>query len=183
MTLVEAYHWYQSTRKTFQRVQRLARRYWDQLPVDLPVCRDPQFVDLQGITMEEDAKYGADQLEDWGIFLLFACFEREFREHVALQVIQDTDSIKHPVNLKAVNESLRQVEKESLDRVLTSYAVSSINDSNLVLRVQQIREFRNWVAHGRKGSSPCFVEPITAFEVLKELLDVIRIESKRLQVV
>lgn len=182
MKLEEAYRWYHSARKTFQRTSRLARKYWDDLPHDLKLFQDAQFVELQAVTFEDDAITASSQLDDLGVLFLFASFEHEFREHVALQTISDADSLRHPVALKAINDVVRQVESDSLDRILSGYAASVINDDNLILRVQQIRHFRNWVAHGKHGDRPSHVDPITTYQILKEFLDIVRQESKRLNV-
>jgi hypothetical protein len=43
-------------------------------------------------------------------------------------------------------------------------------DPNLVEEVNQVRRYRNWVAHGRRGPEPDFVTPQKAYDRLTRFL-------------
>ena len=43
-------------------------------------------------------------------------------------------------------------------------------DPSLVEEVNQVRRYRNWVAHGRRTDQPAAVNPSTAYDRLKRFL-------------
>jgi hypothetical protein len=43
--------------------------------------------------------------------------------------------------------------------------------ADLVEEVNQVRKYRNWVAHGRRGEQPDAVDPATARDRLQRFLD------------
>jgi len=45
--------------------------------------------------------------------------------------------------------------------------------------MNQVRRYRNWVAHGRRTAKPDAVDPETAFRRLKEFLDVLGIGTEQ----
>jgi len=45
--------------------------------------------------------------------------------------------------------------------------------------MNQVRRYRNWVAHGRRTAKPAAVDPETAFRRLKEFLDVLGIGTEQ----
>jgi hypothetical protein len=44
-------------------------------------------------------------------------------------------------------------------------------NADFVEEVNQVRRYRNWVAHGRRATAPPFVDPEMAYERLKRFLD------------
>jgi hypothetical protein len=59
------------------------------------------------------------------------------------------------------------IEQGSFFRVLEPYKDV---DANLVEEVNQVRRYRNWVAHGRRTDQPAAVDPTTAYGRLKRFL-------------
>lgn len=177
MTLEVAYQWYVAARNTLKRARRLAERHWAKLPHELPLFKDKHFVELDAAVFQREAELGLSALEDLAVMVMFSAFEAEFREHVSLQLLHDAELLTHPLSLKVMNDALREIEKESIERTLSSFAVTNLNEDKMILRVQDIRDFRNWVAHGKKGPSPKVIEPNQAFQSLKRLLDYARSET------
>lgn len=69
---------------------------------------------------------------------------------------------------RILDEAIQNIEQSSIFRVLD---VFKAQDANLVEEINQVRQYRNWVAHGRRGESPAFVDPETAYRRLKRFLD------------
>jgi uncharacterized protein YutE (UPF0331/DUF86 family) len=60
------------------------------------------------------------------------------------------------------------IEHGSFYRVLEAY---KILDPNLIEEVNQVRRYRNWVAHGRRGVPPDNVGPEAAYDRLGRFLE------------
>jgi hypothetical protein len=82
---------------------------------------------------------------------------------------QHAVAVTHPVVQAALGDGRDQIEQGSFFRVLQAYKPSIDND--LVEQVNQVRKYRNWVAHGRRGSeTPASVTPLAAYDRLRALL-------------
>jgi hypothetical protein len=73
-----------------------------------------------------------------------------------------------------VKDAAQEIEHGSFYCVLQ---VFKGRDASLVEEVNQVRKYRNCVAHGRRTAKPVAVDPETAFRRLKEFLDVLGIRS------
>jgi hypothetical protein len=62
------------------------------------------------------------------------------------------------------------IEQGSFFKVLEPYKDL---DANLIEEVNQVRRYRNWVAHGRRTEQPSAVSPATAYDRLKRFLDLL----------
>ena len=76
-----------------------------------------------------------------------------------------TDNDGDPLNVSGnITAQIR------VDRSETSSAIVDF-DANLIEEVNQVRRYRNWVAHGRRTPQPAAVTPATAYDRLKRFLD------------
>ncbi len=78
--------------------------------------------------------------------------------------------ITHLLLVKATSDAIERIEKGSFYQVLESY--KSL-DRDLVEQVNQVRKYRNWVAHGKRGASPSAVDPRAAYDRLLSLWQII----------
>jgi hypothetical protein len=60
------------------------------------------------------------------------------------------------------------IEHGSFFKVLEPYKKI---DADLIEQVNQVRRYRNWVAHGRRGPQPDAVDPRAAWDRLQRCLD------------
>jgi hypothetical protein len=170
-SLEDAWRWYQATRQQLRLIQRLARRYWTELPWDGPLGRDDQIrdVDASGLVLETQSTL--EELDDLAVLVLFSAFESMVRIRVLSDVKNEKSAVRHAVLVEAVLDAIQRVEEGSFYWVLSPF--KNLNH-NLVEEVNQVRHYRNWVAHGRRGAKPSTVDPRTAFVRLNgfwELLD------------
>lgn len=82
-------------------------------------------------------------------------------------VDRETASIQHPAVLRALEDLKEAIENGSFGRVTESYRTM---DVDLTEQVNQVRKFRNWVAHGRRGRHANSVDPEAAMDRLRSYL-------------
>jgi hypothetical protein len=169
--LDDAWRWYVVTRKHLRLLNRLAEKHWDSLPWDGPLGRDDAFKTIEGKPLEEDGILALDWLDDLGVLVLFSTFEAVVRERVRNAVEDEAVSLRHVTLKNAVRQALDQVDKGSFFKVLEPYKDL---DADLVEKVNQVRNYRNWVAHGRRpGGRPDAVLPKDAYDRLAQFLSLI----------
>lgn len=170
-TLGEAWSWYTKGRRLLQLMGRLGRRYWNDLPWEV-MGRDDSFRSLEGIDVQRDADEVLAEFDDIAIFVFFSVFESIVRDHVWGELSSEVASFSHPA-LKRIAGRLREnIEEGSFyAHVLDLYKES---DPNLLEEVNQIRKYRNWVAHGRrKEKKEENTTPSDAFTRLQAFLTLI----------
>jgi hypothetical protein len=171
-TLEEAWTWYQGAKSQIGLVRRPASHHWDDLPWEGKLNRDDRFQGLERRKLETDAKSTLDQLKDLAVLVPFSVFESQVRELLAVELRREVEkkSVTHPILVRAVDDLIDQVEEGSFFRVLGPFKTL---DPDLVEKVNQVRRYRNWVAHGRRGDKPPSVDPKTAYERLSRFWDLI----------
>ncbi|HEV3436070.1 MAG TPA: hypothetical protein VG122_01850 [Gemmata sp.] len=76
-----------------------------------------------------------------------------------------------PVLLRALESARDGIVEGSFFRVLEAHKRSGDSPHNdLIEQVNQVRKYRNWVAHGRRGKQPDVVAPRAAYERLRAFL-------------
>jgi hypothetical protein len=113
-------------------------------------------------------------LDDRAVLVLFSVFEATVRDLLAAQVRPEVEGLHHPAVRTAGERVLDAVAEGSFYQVLEPFKPSATAD--LVEQVNQVRRWRNWVAHGcRPEKRPeNEVRPKDAYERLKAFLEVIR---------
>jgi hypothetical protein len=92
----------------------------------------------------------------------------------ALRWYQEAKSVTHTVLLQAIHDLINQVEEGRFFKVLGPFKTL---DHDLVEKVNQVRQYRNWVAHGRRGKKPPSVDPKMAYERLSRLWNLLATRS------
>lgn len=149
----------------------LAHRYWPELPWDGSLGRNDDFRMLEDSTVVDETKYSLEFFDDVTIVVLFSVFEQTIRDHVREKVQEESVVLAHPVLQKAAEDAVSAVEFGSFAKVLEPYKVKGHAD--LIEEVNQVRRYRNWVAHGRRGDQPPSVAPEMAYERLSRCLAII----------
>ena len=170
-TLEEAWKWYRGVRASLRRLGRLADKYWEQLSSDGPLGRDNTFGELDGKIVSDDAKTGLKDLDDFAVFVLFSVFEAAVRDRVLADTQTERELVQHPSLRYWMLQAKEAIEESSFFRVLESF--KSSGSANQVELVNQVRRYRNWVAHGRRGKKPDAVTPEMAYERLQAFLQAV----------
>jgi len=170
-SLEDAWRWYEDTRQSLRLLRRLSSRYWEELPWDGPLGQDGELRQLTGPSLTEKTDLTLPHLGDLAIVVLFSVFEATVRERVLKEIESEEAGLSHRVIRAAVQEAREQIEEGSFFRVLQPYKDSH---ADLVEQVNQVRRYRNWVAHGKRGPQPEVVRPRTALERLNGFLLVLQ---------
>lgn len=178
-TLADAWNWYQAVAEATKRLDRLAR-VWG----DFPWSQDDAWVKrveqdgvlgrVESQDLAENARIVSTELDDLAIFVLFSVFEATVRDRLKDQIADEVRGLKHPSLVKAAREVEDAIEQGSFGKVLDHFKLDG-NSKDLVEEVNQVRRWRNWVAHGRRPEirPPDTVIPMAAFGRLTEFLKLI----------
>ncbi|WP_152051850.1 hypothetical protein [Tautonia marina] len=167
-TLDDAWLWYEDTKKTLRRMERMGNRYWDRIPWDAPPWRgDRHFIDLTKEAIVRAAVNASVHLDDLAVVVLFSVFEANVRGAILDQMQAEEPQYQHRAIRDAIRAARDRIGEGSFYAVLSSFKGS---DNNLIEDVNQVRKYRNWVSHGRRGAQPALVIPPVAFERLKKCM-------------
>jgi hypothetical protein len=176
-TLAAAWQWYESTQQQLSLIQRLAEKYWNELPWDGRLDRDDAFLQAKREKVIAGASLALAHLNDLAILTLFSVFEARVRDHVAGGMKNEAAGLQHLALRQAAREMLQRIEEGSFFRVLEPF---NTQDADLVELVNQVRRYRNRVAHGRRESPPIRLTPGDALARLQRFLSVAGIPAEGL---
>jgi hypothetical protein len=168
MTLDDAWKWYLTTRSQLQLFGRLGKKYWASLPWEGMLAKDDKFKALEADAIFADATFCLEHLDDFAILILFSVFESSVRDRVLSDVQDERYRLSNALVAQIVDDAIRDIEQGGFFRILE---VFKSRDADLVEEVNQVRRYRNWVAHGRRTAQPDVVDPETAYRRLKRFLD------------
>jgi hypothetical protein len=167
-SLADAWSWYESSRRLAQTMGRLGKKHWNNLPWDGDLGRDDHLKERTSAEILSDAERVLADLDDLCVLLLFSVFEATVRAKVLADVEAELPPLRHVAIKRALNEMKEGIEQGSFFKVLEPYKDL---DADLIEQVNQVRRYRNWVAHGRRTEQPAVVNPMTAYDRLKRFLD------------
>jgi hypothetical protein len=176
MNLDDAWNWYVTTRKQLRLFGRLGRKHWDHLPWDGPLGMDDHIKLIESDVIVTDSAFCLGHLDDFAVLILFSVFESIVRDQVLSDVEDEKARLSHALIVKIVENAVQEIEHGSFYQVLE---VFKGRGAGLVEEVNQVRKYRNWVAHGRRTAKPDAVDPESAYSRLKRFLDVLGIVSNR----
>jgi hypothetical protein len=172
-TLGDAWNWYVSTKKSLEQLQRIGRKYWDEIPwATASIGRDDHFRLLEEEDIEKATTASLEPIDDLAVVVLFSVFESLVRTQVAERIRPEATNLMGPILKQAAEDAIQGVEEGSFfNRVLEPLKEQGRVAPDLITKVNQVRDYRNWVAHGRRESPTNYVSPKTAFDRLNEFLE------------
>lgn len=172
-TLDDAWEWYQCNRRQLALIQRLGRKHWELVAAIPQVARDDKVLD-GAKNVAADTHHALAPLDDLAVLVLFSVFESVVRQELKCQVEREVSDDSHPVVRSAVGDAIQGIDHGSFyNNVLARFKGTPDADSDLIEHVNQVRKYRNYVAHGKRGASPETVSPDTAYERLRRFLLVV----------
>jgi hypothetical protein len=178
-TLADAWNWYAATKQNLERMRRLGRRHWaDPSPEAASLWQDDEFRTLEASAIVRETTAGLKPIDDLAVVVLFSVFESHVRDYLAARMRPEADGLTDPILKEAADDALQGVQEGSFyRRVLQPLKEQGQVSADLVTRVDQVRDYRNWVAHGRReqDAGRNNVTPRMAFERLKDFLAVLGI--------
>lgn len=180
-TLDEAWEWYRATAEGMKRLRHLSA-HWGLMPdrgenqwVDR-LLNDRVLGLLEPGKMSSDAEAVGEPLDDLAVLVLFSVFEANVRDLVHEQIRPEVAHLEHVFLKRTGEDALQRVTEGSFFQVLEPF--KSVATIDIIEKVNQIRQFRNWVAHGRRplppGKQLPEVKPKEAYGRLKDFLDLVR---------
>jgi hypothetical protein len=167
-SLADAWRWYETARRLARTMERLGERHWNTLPWDGDLGHDNHLKHLTSAGILNDTEMFLSDLDDLCVLLLFSVFEATIREQVLAEVEAELPPLRHVAIKRALDDMKEGIEHGSFFKVLEPYKDI---DANLIEQVNQVRRYRNWVAHGRRTAQPAAVDPTAAYDRLKRFLD------------
>ncbi|MDY3562573.1 hypothetical protein R5W23_004039 [Gemmata sp. JC673] len=179
-TLDDAWRWYQAVAEGMKRLTHLAK-FWGEFPweqSDEWVARVKQnnvLRHVEAVQMSAEAKVVSDEHDDLAVLVLFSVFEAVVRDRLRSQLEPEISRLKHPSLVRAGKEVEETIAHGSFGKLLQAFKLNE-QEKNLVEQVNQIRAWRNWVAHGRRAEMrpATEVRPRDAYERLNEFLQLIQ---------
>jgi hypothetical protein len=177
-TLEDAWEWYGAVKEGTKRLAHLAK-FWGDLPPRqgdewaTQVRMDNVLREVSATEMREDAELVRAELDDLAVLVLFSVFEAIVRDLIERQVKPEVNGLQHPALQMAGKEVLEAIAQGSFFRVLEPYKLA---DKDLVEQVNQVRRYRNWVAHGKRPDMEpaALVEPRDAYNRLRRFLEILQ---------
>src|SRR5208337_4577743 len=115
-------------------------------------------------------------IDDLAVVVLFSLFESHVRDYLVERIKPEADSLSDPILKEAAEDAIQGVQEGSFyRRILSPLKSQDRVPAELIENVNQVREYRNWVAHGRREGAKDVsnVTPGAAYERLKEFLAVL----------
>jgi hypothetical protein len=131
------------------------------------LSRDNRLRERTSADLIDQANAVLADLNDLAVLLFFSVFESTVRARATADVDRETALMRHPAVLSAVHDLKDAIENGSFGKVTEAYKTM---DPDLTTQVNQVRKFRNWVAHGRRGQPENNVDPESAIARLQRYL-------------
>lgn len=168
-SLEEAWEWYRAVRTLALDMNHLAK-LWDDPACNAVLGRDNRLRDRTAVQFTDMAKTILDDLDDLAVLVLFSVFEATVRTQASADVDRETAQIRHVAVREAVKDLKDSIESGSFARVTRAFKGM---DMDLTEQVNQVRKFRNWVAHGRREAPENNVSPQDALNRLERYLELL----------
>jgi hypothetical protein len=169
-SLDDAWAWYESVKTLTATMARLGEKYWTDPTWESSLSRDNQLRHLEASAISERANTVFAELDDFCVLLLFSVFESVVRERGLATIqaaIEEIPTKRLPAIAHALKDLTDSLEQGSFFKILEPYKML---DADLTEQVNQVRRYRNWVAHGRHSEKPDAVDPEAAYTRLQQFL-------------
>jgi hypothetical protein len=179
-TLDDAWNWYQATKRNLARMQRLGEKHWRDASLEhASIWQDDFFRMVEGPVVVTETTLGLQPIDDLAIVVLFSVFESHVRDYLVELIEPHAGRITDPILREAAEVALQGVKDGSFfGRVLEPLKRQDRVSANLVTQVDQVREYRNWVAHGRRETPINNVSPKMAYDRLSAFLGALGIAAE-----
>src|SRR5262249_25018469 len=167
-SLDDAWKWYASVEELTLAMFAMGKKHWHTLPWSGALGKDDRLRDIEAPKVLDWTKLILSDLDDLCVLLLFSVFEATVRERALADVAGELPTLRHPALQHAVRTLNEALEHGSFYKVTEAYKAL---DPDLIEQVNQVRKYRNWVAHGRRGEPQNAVDPKTAYDRLQRFLD------------
>ncbi len=178
-TLADAWNWYKATKQNLARMQRLGERHWSGFLADASIWQDDHFRMLEAPDIVAETTASLKPIDDLAVVVLFSVFESRVRDYLIELIKPQAERIADPILKEAAADAMQGVTEGSFyRRVLEPLKKQERVSAYLITQVDQVREYRNWVAHGRRDAPTNNVTPEMAYDRLIEFLAALGIAAE-----
>jgi uncharacterized protein YutE (UPF0331/DUF86 family) len=143
------------------------------------IWQDNQFRMLEAGVVVAQTTAGLEPIDDLAVLVLFSVFESRVRDYLIERIEPHANQISEPILKESADDAVRGVREGSFyRRVLDPLKKQGRVEADLVTQVDQVREYRNWVAHGMRDAPTNNISPETAYKRLEEFLAVLGIAAE-----
>jgi hypothetical protein len=167
-SLDDAWKWYEGVRTLARDMSRLGEKFWNRSEWAEPLGLDNRFRSVTSDNLRDRASTILKDLDDLAVLLMFSVFEAIVRYRAEIDIGHSLPKQLHPAVAEAVVELIEDIQNGSFGKVTRRFRKI---DLDLVEEVNQVRIYRNWVAHGRRTERPASVTPEKAYDRLTRFLD------------
>jgi hypothetical protein len=168
-SLDDAWNWYVAVRTLAYDMRHLAGRC-DRPEWEAVLNHDNRLRHRSAAELRDMSRRILEDLDDLAVLVLFSVFEATVRARAGADIERETALISHVAVKQAVKELKEAIASGSFAKVTAAFQKM---DSDSTAQVNQVRKFRNWVAHGRRDSPENNVTPAGAFERLGRYLELL----------
>jgi hypothetical protein len=172
-TLQDAWDWFESASINLQRMKRLGNKHWnDESLQNASIWNDEKFKHLEASDIVLETTKAIQPLNDLGVLVLFSGFEAAVRDHLESVIKPLTATLGHPILQHAGENVLDGIRQGSF----ANHVLTPLQDQGKILpelsdKVKQVRDYRNWIAHGKRDPRPQNIINLTAKEAFARLND------------
>jgi hypothetical protein len=178
-TLADAWRWYGVTKRNLTRMRRVGKKHWNDPSLEAAsIWQDDEFKRLEASAIVTETTTSLEPIDDLAVVVLFSVFESHVRDYLAAGMTPEVASLTNPILKEAAEDALQGVQEGSFyRRVLNPLKEQGRVPPDLVTQVDQVRDYRNWVAHGQRERDTDLnkVTPTVAYRRLRDFLAVLDI--------
>lgn len=149
-------------------MRRLGTRHWnDESMKNASIWLDDQFKEVEAKDIKQETNLAIKELDDLGVLVLFSVFEAAVRDHLEGIIRPMTGNLGHPILEHAAEKVLEGIRQGSFaNQVLTPLQEQGRITPQLSDKVKQVRDYRNWIAHGKREPRELSIINLDAKEAL-----------------
>jgi hypothetical protein len=176
-TLAEAWNWYRAAKRNLRRMRRLGSNYWGDPSLEgASFWQDDEFRTLEPSDIVNETTLSLQHIDDLAVVVLFSVFESNVRDYLIAQIEPEASRLADPILKGAADDAIQGVREGSFyRRVLDPLKRQGYVGAELVTQVDQVRDYPNWVAHGRREAPTNNVTPNDAYGRLSAFLTILGI--------
>jgi hypothetical protein len=165
-SLEDAEKWCRAVKSLAAYMRRIAG-LWDDEAIAEVLGRDNRLREVTSGELTDKSTRVMEDRDDLAVLVLFSVFDATVRARTEADVEREIAELRHPAVVSAVKDLKDAIQNGSFSKITTAYKRM---DADLTEKVNQVRTFRNWVAHGRRGEPKNNVGPDVAVDRLRNYL-------------
>ncbi|HKI38162.1 MAG TPA: hypothetical protein VKA46_40285, partial [Gemmataceae bacterium] len=120
-TLVDAWNWYEATKRNLERMRRLGRRHWNDPSLEgASLWQDDQFRALAAVDIVAETTASLQPIDDLAVVVLFSVFESHVRDYLVARMRPEIEVLSDPILKEAAADARQGVEEGSFYRRVLS---------------------------------------------------------------